>query len=373
MRYPFRVPGWFWTDVAIPILITRLALSAIGLAALTLFPVEPSRVGWLSTGIPLLDMWSRWDGDWYTGIVERGYSYVPGSMSNIVYAPAYPALVRAVAVLTSPDHAGHVLAGVAVSAAALIVAMAYLRSIVADDLGHFAGALAVRFALVFPLSFFFSAVYPESLHLAAVLGSLSHARRGQWLAAGIFAAVAALSRPFGVLIAVALVTEIVLQRRTIVAAVAAVLPVAAFGAWMVALWMWTGRPTAYLEATAVWGRRSVAPWDALQRLADAPYGLIAASYSLVDLLLVATFVLLVIRAWRLVRASGALWASISVALLLSQNTLSSIPRYFLGLYPAYAALANAAGSRWVARGYAVVAMLASAVLMARFALWYWVG
>lgn len=102
-------------------------------------------------------------------------------------------------------------------------------------------------------------------------------------------------------------------------------------------------------------------------------GSIGASYSLVDLFLVAIFVLLVIRAWHLVRPSAALWASISLAVLLSQNTLSSIPRYFLGLYPAYAALANVAGSRWVARGYAVVAMLASAVLMARFALWYRVG
>src|SRR5262245_54105730 len=43
---------------------------------------------------------ARWDGQRYVEILQNGYSYDPGSASNIAFFPAFPLLGRAVAWLT---------------------------------------------------------------------------------------------------------------------------------------------------------------------------------------------------------------------------------------------------------------------------------
>ncbi len=46
---------------------------------------------------PLVEMWMRWDANWYREIVRHGYRYYPGVQSSVAYFPAYPLAVAAVA------------------------------------------------------------------------------------------------------------------------------------------------------------------------------------------------------------------------------------------------------------------------------------
>jgi len=48
---------------------------------------------WVKTGPQLWQLLDRWDSAWYRGIVEQGYSYVPGAESNVAFFPLLPICV----------------------------------------------------------------------------------------------------------------------------------------------------------------------------------------------------------------------------------------------------------------------------------------
>jgi hypothetical protein len=62
--------------------------------------------------------------------------------------------------------------------------------------------LAVLATALFPMAFFFSAVYSEALYLALSVGVFWMARRGRWGAAGALGALAAATRSTGVLLVI---------------------------------------------------------------------------------------------------------------------------------------------------------------------------
>src|SRR3989442_11707054 len=95
------------------------------------------------------------------------------------------------------------------------------------------------------------------------------ARRGRWRLAAALAALAALARPFGVLVVVPLAVELALQRRGNSGAWLA-LPIAAFVAWLGALWRLSGDPLVYVNALASYGRRPALPPRPVTHPPDPP-------------------------------------------------------------------------------------------------------
>jgi hypothetical protein len=140
----------------------------------------------------------RFDAGYYLAIAAHGYGG-PGSL-RIAFFPAYPEAVRALGwLVVSPA-----LAGVLVSLVAFGVALGLLHRLTELELGRPAADATVLLLGFAPLSFFFSAIYSESLFLALAVGSVLAARTGRWrLACGLGAA-ATLARPTGILLAGAL-------------------------------------------------------------------------------------------------------------------------------------------------------------------------
>src|SRR5512141_1675319 len=104
-----------------------------------------------------VDVWARWDSDWYLRIAEHGYSW---PSSTPAFFPLYPLLVAGGGRLLF----GHdVLAGVAISLAAGTAAFALLYGLTAEKLGETAARRTVLYLAVAPTSLFFGAVYSESL------------------------------------------------------------------------------------------------------------------------------------------------------------------------------------------------------------------
>jgi len=68
--------------------------------------------------------------------------------------------------------------------------------------------------IIFPASFYFIAGYSESLFLTLSLTVIILSRRRQWIWAGIFAALATLSRVQGILLTVPIFVELVQDYRT---------------------------------------------------------------------------------------------------------------------------------------------------------------
>jgi Mannosyltransferase (PIG-V) len=139
---------------------------------------------------------ARWDSVWYLSIADGGY----GDGSREAFFPLYPLLVAvAGAAFGSP-----LVGGVIVSTACLGVALVLLHRLVALDHDRMVARNAVLVTALFPMAFFFSAVYSESLFLMLSVGAVYAARRDRWAWAGALGALAATTRSAGVLLVIPL-------------------------------------------------------------------------------------------------------------------------------------------------------------------------
>src|SRR4051794_10872666 len=185
--------------------VSRVLVWAAGLGALAIWGNSSRAHDFDPTGLTspfgafgdaLVAPAARWDSVWYLNIAQDGY----GAHGRSAFFPLYPLLVRAGAWITGSP----VVAGALISTACLVVALAVVHELTRLELGSHA-ALWTVVALAFsPVSFFFSAVYSESLFLALSAGTLLAARRGRWWWAGALGALAAATRSAGIVLLVPL-------------------------------------------------------------------------------------------------------------------------------------------------------------------------
>lgn len=140
---------------------------------------------------------ARWDAVWYLAIAHDGYR----ESGRAAFFPLYPLLVAILGPLTGSP----VVAGIAVSLAALLVALTILHRLAVLEIGADAAGTAVVLLAVFPAAYCFSAVYSESLFLALSVGAIYAARVDRWAWAGVLGMLAAASRSAGVVLVVPLI------------------------------------------------------------------------------------------------------------------------------------------------------------------------
>jgi hypothetical protein len=136
----------------------------------------------------------RFDAGYYLLIARSGYG---GAASpRIAFFPAYPVLIRAVAEFTRSP----VIAGALISLVCFAVALVLLHRLAELELGPAAADATVLLLCCAPLSFFFSAIYSESLLLALTVGAFYAARQDRLQLACLLGAAATLTRPTGIAI-----------------------------------------------------------------------------------------------------------------------------------------------------------------------------
>ena len=144
-----------------------------------------------------LNAWRQWDALHYVNLVDLGYAgYIEdGQHLFLVFFPLYVWLVRPVALVLGNT----MLAGLLVSWLCYAGGCVYLYKLVVLDYGPRIARWTVLFLSVFPYAFFFGGMMTEGLFLLTTAASLYHIRRHQWLAGGIWGALAAMTRMQGVL------------------------------------------------------------------------------------------------------------------------------------------------------------------------------
>ncbi len=185
--------------------VSRLLVWVAGAGAVALFGLSGREADFDPTGLTapfgavgdaLVAPFARWDSVWFLTIAGSGY----GGGAGEAFFPLYPALVK---VAGAP--LGSALVGGALASTALLgVALVLLHRLVALDHGRAVARNAVAVTALFPMAFFFSAVYSESLFLALSVGAVYAARRRHWAWAGALGALAASTRSAGVLLLVPL-------------------------------------------------------------------------------------------------------------------------------------------------------------------------
>jgi len=185
--------------------ISRLLVWAAAVASVVLFGLsgrapdfDPAGLTtpFGSTGDVLAAPLGRWDSVWYMTIATSGY----GDGAREAFFPLYPLLVKVAGAPLQSTLVG----GALLSTALLGVALVLLHRLVALDYERAVARNAVLVTALFPMSFFFSAVYSESLFLALSIGAVYAARRERWAWAGALGALAATTRSAGVLLLVPL-------------------------------------------------------------------------------------------------------------------------------------------------------------------------
>ncbi|MBU6423756.1 MAG: hypothetical protein KGQ88_06970, partial [Chloroflexi bacterium] len=229
------------------------------------------------------------------------------------------------------------------------------------------------YLLVFPMTVFLSAVYPESLFLACAVATVLEARRGRWWLAGTFAALGTLARPFGIVLVVPLAVQAVADRARRPAYPAQisgiVLPVAAFLAWQAYLYRVSGDVLAFIHGELQWSQRPTLPVKSITDLFDpAIYGdpwIVAAALILMTAC--------VVMSWRILHPATAAYGTAMLLAAVSSGTLTSFPRYALAIFPGFMVLGALGSHRAIHVGYLAIATALAVLFAAMFASWYWIG
>ena len=289
--------------------------------------VRPVQQSW-----NIIDLHNRWDSYWYLDIAQNGY-YLRGEtdISNVVFFPLYPLLVR----MLGPLAGGNlVLSGWILSSVFLMLAAGMLVRLTQEFHPDLDPQLTVAFLLVHPMAFFLNAVYSESLFLFLSLATVYYALKRNFPVACIWAALASATRVAGVFLIVLLLVEFVQANgwRSLFTRRAWPLAMAPLGALAFFIYHWIEFSDffLYLKAQIRYGRDFTmesgdfatrnAP-DLANTLFDGFYG--------------AAAVLLGLVALRRFRLSYGVYMLVSLGIALSSGTILGLARYSLVLFPIY--------------------------------------
>ncbi|MBO0870219.1 MAG: hypothetical protein J2P15_16805 [Micromonosporaceae bacterium] len=234
-------------------------------------------VAWMAGPDPVSvkDRLLKWDGGWFVNVATQGYAhgytYDPSGQMNgngLAFFPGYPMLIRGISALGLEARSAALWAAwIAAGAACLLL---HRFGIALRD--RRLGFVLVTLYCGQPMSVVLGMGYSEGMFTALVVGALLAAYRRHWLIAGVVGLAAALTRPTGLAVAIALAVAAGMAVReraaarldACAAAFMALLGVPAYILWVGArvghLDAWFRIQTAGWGTTTDWGRST---WEFL--------------------------------------------------------------------------------------------------------------
>lgn len=339
----------------------------------------------------LFRTFSQWDARWFLQIAENGYEEVPQAAA---FFPVYPAAAHALAWVTGST----LVAGLLISLAAGAAAAWALAEIARPLLGARGANDTVLYLALYPVGFVLTALYSDGLFLALAAGAFLAALRGKSVTAGVLGGLATGTRLFGLALLPAL--AVLLWRGRDVRSLSRLAPLAllpaAVGLYALYLDRTLGDPWAFTRAQADWDRGA----SALGPLAGLRDSVLAAGrgarnllelpgtgpghdqqvalWNVSHLALLVAALWLTWVAWRRLGPAFGIYSVATLAIVLSVPAegfpLVSLPRFLLGDFPLFLALASLTLDHPRARGPTLCAFAAlGAVAAAAFARGIWVA
>lgn len=281
-------------------------------------------------------------------MARHGYAHDMGQVgdvfTNLAFFPLMPAIMAAFLAVGVNPFVGALV----VSNLAFLGALVGLRAVTSQRMGPEAADRAVWVLALAPPALYCSMAYTEGIAVLCAVGAALLAMRGRWALAGLVAAVAALTRPTGILVAL-LVGLLALYgpspgrlRRAALGVLPAVAAVAAFLGWMAAA---RGSALLPLEAQRAWdrGQLGIGLVTAAPREIAAGWGHVvggefsAAWHATIrDVAFLAIYLVLLAALWRReggVRSPWVVYSAAVLAVPLSSGTITSMARFGLLAFP----------------------------------------
>ena len=259
-----RASAWLASDTAFVVghfALSRLIYLAGGVLTAMLMASGPTErlVGLAGPAADAVgDLLIHGDSGWYRRIMADGYEAIPFSddaQHSWAFFPLFPLLARLV---------GGQLGGIVLANLFALLAARLLLGEVRATSSRSAGRWTVLFVLYWPFAGMLSSFRPESLFLLLAVATWALARRGHWWAAWLCIALATMTRPQGLLVALLLIDPVRAQwaqvRRALIPLIAgAAFPLIGLAAFSWYLGTLTGDPLAWVHIQAAWGRMGFDP------------------------------------------------------------------------------------------------------------------
>jgi hypothetical protein len=360
--------------VSVAFIATRLPLIIIApLAAVVIG--QRQGLHFVASHSVWLSVWGRWDAQHYLAIATNGYQG-----SEMAFFPLYPFLIHVLGGLIG----NHLTAGLVISNLSFFIALAYLYALVRLEYGDDTVAYhAIFYTAIFPTAIFFSAVYTESLFLALTVASVYYARHGNYITAGIFGALASMTRVEGMLTAIPLAYEAWRgwrERRgtTLTRGVigVALVPTGLL-AYMAYLYALVGDPLFFLKVQGNWNRHLAPPWvsiiNTVKAIAAKPLASPDSVNHMIELAFTLAFLVLMVVAFRQLRPSYSWYFAASLLIPMSTASLMSMPRFVLVIFPAFMLMALWGRNPLVNSAIVALSLPLLGLFTVLFACWYWLA
>lgn len=291
--------------------------------------------------------WANFDGEHYLSIAIFGYKHLEQA-----FFPVYPMLISFFAKPFSSDFASSLVAsttiGLLVSNAAFFLSLIFLWQLLKIDYSKKLAFLTLIVLLVFPTSFFFGALYSESLFLLLSVLSFYFARKNKWFLSSIFGFLSSATRIFGLFLLPALLFEVYQQKARFSKTFWIFLIPLGLGVYMLYQYLTVGDPFAFYRLQKIVGEQHQSGLTLLPQvyfrylkmlltvdMTNPIYQTVVLEF----LVGIAFFLLPIYGYLKKVRLSYLVFAMLGFLTPTIQGSFSSLPRYVLVFFPSFLVLA----------------------------------
>lgn len=316
-----------------------------------------------------LGIWANFDGASYLNIAQNGYRY-----PLFAYFPFLPFLIGlAHGLIKLPV----LYAGLLINNLAFLLGLWVFYKIVLLDYDQKIAWRSITLLLLFPVSFFYGAVYTESLYFLFATLAFYFVRKEKWLWAGLFGFLAGLSRLVGISLLIAFLVEWIVQKKRKKAVCFIFLIPLAIIVYGLFLQFKFGDFFLFQKAMKHWYQADfvfpvVVFFRYLKILLTFKFEFVY-FVALLELVSFIFYFFLSIYTFLKIRVSYGLWMILSLLIPTFTGTLQSMPRYILHLFPAFIALALLANSKLKFRIMAIIFLILQFLLVALFTRGYFIA
>lgn len=326
-----------WTLVLSFLIIIRLLILVFALIGANHFPTM-KQITLNETYRSIPGVLARYDSNYYISIAQKGYS---GDEKKLAFFPIYPTLIR---MLSNGSSQSFYWSGFLISNISIILSSLLLWLQVKFEYDASIAWGSIITLNLFPTSFFFSAIYTESLFLLFSILVYWFAYREKYFLSAVFVSLAAVTRVNGLLLIIIPIVEIFVHKnekagiKILFTSIISLLGAIVYSSY---LWITFGTPIAFYFAQEPFKRKIATPFQSIFdsiAVAVCGYGGFEKNWfmrvvSLHDFIFVSLFITSAVVGFRILRRSLFLYLLAALLLIL----ISHGP-YTLGLY---------AGSRFV--------------------------
>lgn len=327
-------------------------------------------------------IWANFDGVNYLDIARDGYAD-----PNFAFFPLFPFLISFIRGLTNLPF---LESGLLLNHLAFFIALVVFYKTALLDYDQKIAWRSVVLLFLFPVSFFYGAVYTEATYFLFATLAFYFARKGNWLQAGIFGFLSGLSRLVGISLLIAFLVEWITQNwlnlsnwksllQKFLADKAYFIFLIPLGMIAYGLYLQVNFGDFFLfqKAMSHWDQaKFVFPPVVLFRyfkiLTTVPFSFIY-FVAVLELFSAIFYFFLSFYVLFKIRVSYGIWMIVSLLIPTFTGTFQSMPRYILHLFPAFLALALMANSKKRFKIMAIIFLFLQFLLVALFTRGYFIA